>query len=75
MQNYITFFYYLLRFATNRKYPQKEIDTYIDNFYKIYLLEAYEVLKTNKALKLSTMIFPHKQDQLYFMHQYLGKTK
>ena len=75
MQNYITFFYYLLRFATNRKYPQKEIDAYIDNFYKIYLLEAYEVLKTNKALKLSTMIFPHKQDQLYFMHQYLGKTK
>jgi hypothetical protein len=37
MQNYITFFYYLLRFATKRKYPKKEIDTYIDNFYKIYL--------------------------------------
>lgn len=73
MQNYITAFYYLLRFATNHKYLKKEIDAYIDSFYKIYLLEGYELLKTDKALKLSNMIFPHKQDQLYFMHQYLGK--
>lgn len=75
MQNYITFFYYLLKFATNKKYPKREIDEYIDKFYKIYLLEGYELLKTDKALKLSTVIFPHKQDQLSFMHQYLGKTK
>lgn len=73
MQNYITFFYYLLRFATSNKYNKKEIDAYIDYFYKIYLLEGYELLKTDKALKLSTMIFPHKQDQINFMHQYLGK--
>ena len=73
MQNYITAFYYLLKFATSNKYPKKEIDAYIDSFYKIYLLEGYELLKTDKALKLSNMIFPHKQDQLYFMHQYLGK--
>lgn len=75
MQNYITFFYYLLKFATNKKYPKREIDEYIDKFYKIYLLEEYELLKTDKALKLSTVIFPYKQDQLSFMHQYLGKTK
>lgn len=75
MQNYITFFYYLLKFATNKKYPKREIDEYIDKFYKIYLLEGYELLKTDKALKLSTVIFPYKQDQLSFMHQYLGKTK
>lgn len=75
MQNYITFFYYLLKFSTSRNYPQKEIDTYIDNFYKIYLLEGYELLKSDKALNLSNMIFTHKEDQLYFMHQYLGKQK
>ena len=34
---------------------------------------VYELLKTDKALKLSNMIFPHKQDQINFMHQYLGK--
>lgn len=73
MQNYITAFYYLLRFATSHKYNRKEIDEYIDSFYKIYLLEGYELLKTEKALKLSNMIFSHKQDQLYFMHHYLGK--
>lgn len=75
MQNYITTFYYLLRFATSRKYNPKEIDDYIDTFYKIYILEGYELLKTEKALKLSKMIFPHKQDQLFFMHQYIGKQK
>ena len=31
--------------------------------------------RIDKALKLSSMIFPNKQDQLYFMHQYIGKTK
>lgn len=74
-QNYITTFYYLLKFATNRKYPQKEIDEYIDKFMSFYLLERYERLREDKALKLSTMIFSHKQDQLYFMNQYIGKTK
>ena len=56
-------------------YPpyQHPIIINIDSFYKIYLLEGYELLKTDKALKLSTMIFPHKQDQINFMHQYLGK--
>ena len=67
------FFYYLLRFATSRKCNQKELDEYIDTFYKIYLLEGYELEKKDKAIKLSKMIFPHKQDQLYFLHQYLGK--
>lgn len=57
------------------KIVRKEIDTYIDNFYKIYLLEGDELLKSDKALNLFNMIFPHKEDQLYFMHQYLGKQK
>ncbi|MGN1371060.1 MAG: hypothetical protein ACI4XM_02110 [Candidatus Coprovivens sp.] len=74
-QNYITTFYYLIKFATSNKYPKKEIDEYIDKFMSIYLLERYSVPRLEKALKLSNMIFPHKQDQLYFMHQYIGKSK
>lgn len=74
-QNYITTFYYLLKFATSHKYNKKEIDTYIDQFMRIYILEGYEQLKTEKALKLSSMIFSNKTDQLYFMHQYIGKSK
>ena len=75
MQNYITFFYYLLRLATSRKYNTQEVDAYIDSFYKIYLLEGYELLKTDKALQLANQLFTYKKDKLYFMHQYLGKTK
>lgn len=74
-QNYITTFYYLIKFATSNKYPQKEIDEYIDKFMSIYLLERYEQPRPEKALKLSNMIFHHKQDQLQFLHQYIGKTK
>ena len=75
MQNYITTFYYLLRYATSNQYNQKEIDQYIDKFYKIYLLESYELPKIEKALSLSKMIFPNTLDQLYFMNQYIGKQK
>lgn len=73
MQNYITFFYYLIKFATSRKCNIKELDQYIDNFYKIYLLEGYQQLKTEKALEMANKIFPHKTDQYQFMHQYIGK--
>lgn len=74
-QNYITTFYYLIKFSTSNKYPKKEIDEYIDKFMSIYLLERYSVPRIDKALKLSNMIFPHKQDQLYFMQQYTRKSK
>ena len=71
-QNYVTTFYYLLMFTTSKKYNKKEIDTYIDEFSKVYLLENYELEKIDKALKFSSMIFPHNIDQVNFMHQYLG---
>lgn len=74
-QNYITFFYYLLKFATSHKYNKREIDNYIDHFMRLYILEGYESLNLEKALKLSNMIFPNKTDQINFMHQYIGKTK
>jgi hypothetical protein len=71
-QNYITTFYYLLMFTTSRKYNEKEIDKYIDTFYKTYLLEGYEKENKPKALKLSNMIFHNSTDKVNFMHQYLG---
>lgn len=74
-QNYITTFYYLLKLATSKKYPKKEIDEYIDKFMKIYLLEGYEISKPEKALRLSNMLFHNKIDQIYFMQQYIGKSK
>ena len=73
MQNYITFFYYLIRFATSKKCNTKELDQYINNFYRIYLLEGYQQPKTEKALELSNKIFTNKTDQYQFMHQYIGK--
>ena len=73
MQNYITFFYYLIKFATSKKCNTKELDQYINNFYRIYLLEGYQQLKTEKALELSNKIFTNKTDQYQFMHQYIGK--
>ena len=73
MQNYITFFYYLIKFATSKKCNTKELDQYINNFYRIYLLEGYQQPKTEKALELSNKIFTNKTDQYQFMHQYIGK--
>lgn len=72
-QNYITTFYYLLKFSTSNKYNKREVDKYIDDFYKIYLLEGYELEKRDKALKFSNMLFTHSVDQIFFMHQYLGE--
>lgn len=71
-QNYITLFYYLVKLSTSNKYNKKEIDKYIDEFSKIYILESYEKEKKEKALELSNLIFNNKIDQLYFMHQYLN---
>lgn len=74
-QNYITTFYYLLMFTTSRKYNEKEIDKYIDEFSKTYLLEGYEKENKPKALKLSNMIFHDNTDKINFMHQYLGMNR
>lgn len=71
-QNYISTFYYLLMFSVSHRYNKKEVDKYIGEFSKIYLLEGYEVEKREKALKLSRMIFPHSIDRVDFLHQYIG---
>ncbi len=72
-QNYVTTFYYLLRCATSNKYDRREVDSYIDDFCKVYLLENYELEKSEKALQFTKKIFPHSVDRISFMHQYLGK--
>lgn len=71
-QNYITAFYYLLKFSTSNKYDMKKVDQYIDEFCNVYLLEEYELEQKEKALTFSNMIFPHYIDRINFMHQYLG---
>ena len=73
MQNYVTFFYYLIKFATSKKCNTRELDQYINNFYRIYLLEGYQQAKIEKSLELSNKIFTNKTDQYQFMHQYIGK--
>lgn len=73
-QNYITLFYYLIKLSTSNKYNKKEVDKYIDDFFKTYILEAYEKENNEKALHLSNLAFKNKIDQLYFMHQYLSIT-
>lgn len=71
-QNYITMFYYLLEFSTSNKYNNEEVNKYIEEFHKFYLLEGYELEKRDKALKFSNMLFTNSVDRVLFMHQYLG---
>lgn len=74
-QNYITFFYYLLDYVKNNKINMKEIDEYIDNFYKMFILEYYSLEKKDKAIELTKKIFSKNIDKIHFMHQYLGNKK
>lgn len=71
-QNYVTTFYYLLIASTSNKFNKKEIDQYIDEFSKTFLLENYELEKRQKASCFCKKIFPKSIDQINFMHQYSG---
>ena len=72
-QNYVTFFYYLLMLAGSGKINMREVDEYISNYSRIYILENYEKEKEEKALQLSKKLFCNSIDRINFMHQYLGK--
>lgn len=72
-QNYVTFFYYLVMYSLSPKCNVKELDQYIDNFNKTYILEYYEKAHTEKAVDLARKIFRKSDDQLYFLEQYMGK--
>ena len=72
-QNYITFFYYLLKLVSSGKYNEDEVDRYIDEYSKIYILENYELEKREKAIQLSNKLFFNSTDRINFMHQYLRK--
>lgn len=72
-QNYVTTFYYLICLATSSKYDKKEVGCYIDNFYRIHVLEHYEIENKNKAIQFVKSIFQNDIDKYSFMHQYLGK--
>ena len=72
-QNYVTFFYYLLNLVHSGKINMREVDEYINNYSRIYILENYEKEKEEKALQLSKKLFCNSTDRINFMHQYLGK--
>ena len=72
-QNYVTFFYYLLNLVYSGKINMREVDEYISNYSRIYILENYEKEKEEKALQLSKKLFCNSTDRINFMHQYLGK--
>lgn len=74
-QNYITFFYYLLVYANSSKCNEKELDEYINNFGKLFLLEYYENLHQEKAEELGNRIFNNTCDKVYFLQQYIGLKK
>lgn len=71
-QNYITFFYYLIHLARTRKYNLREIDSYIDSYSQINMLEEYEKINEKKALSLSKKQFNNQTDRIYFLQQYIG---
>lgn len=71
-QNYITFFYYLIIFARSRKFNNREITEYINNFSDLSPLKSYEEINEEKSLRLSKEIFSHQKDRIYFLHQYIG---
>lgn len=71
-QNYITFFYYLLMYSKSPKCSERDLDEYIDLFYKTYLLEYYENEHLEKAKSLANKIFNNSTDKVYFLQQYKG---
>ena len=71
-QNYITTFYYLIMYSKSSKCKETELNQYIENFYKWYLLEYYDQLREKKACELSKKLFNNPVDQNYFIHQYKG---
>lgn len=70
-QNYISTFYYLLKFSCSSKYNVKEAEDYISNFNRTSPLKEYERENKEKALTLCKSIFNNDQDICSFMHQYL----
>lgn len=71
-QNYVTLFYYLLRFVFSNKYNQREIDAYIHEYGNMNVLESYEIYHEEKALKLAKVLFNKQEDRCSFLHHYRG---
>ena len=72
-QNYINTFYHLLNASIKFRYDKREVDRYIEEYSKIYILESYEILKEEKAKKFVKTIFDSTIDKSNFMHQYMGR--
>lgn len=72
-QNYINIFYHLLVCSKTGKYDKNEVDKYVENFSKLYILENYERENEEKAIQFAKVILPGTVDRSNFMHQYMGK--
>lgn len=72
-QNYINTFYHLLNCSLKSKYDKHEVDRYIEEYSKIYILESYEIQREEKAKKFVKTIFERTVDKSNFMHQYMQK--
>lgn len=70
-QNYINTFYHLLSCSVKSKYDKNEVEKYIDEYSKIYILESYEIKREDKAKKFVKTIFDSNIDKSNFMHQYM----
>ena len=72
-QNYINTFYHLLSCSVKSKYDKQEVDRYIEEYSKIFILESYEMQREEKAKKFVKTIFESTVDKSNFMHQYLNR--
>lgn len=72
-QNYINVFYYMLMTASKPKYDKSEVDRYVANFCKCYILEDYEREKKDKAIQFAKVMLPRNIDKSNFFHQYMGR--
>ena len=70
-QNYINVFYYMLMAAVKAKYDKSEVDRYVANFCKCYILEDYEREKKDKAIQFAKVMLPRNIDKSNFFHHCL----
>ena len=63
----------MLMTAVKAKYDKSEVDRYVANFCKCYILEDYEREKKDKAIQFAKVMLPRNIDKSNFFHQYMGR--
>lgn len=74
-QNYITLFYYMLKYVKDKNYDKEKIDYLFERCYiKRDIESILEYNKIKKAIELADMIFKEDIDKCLFLEQYEQKT-